>query len=521
MIPGKHYTAEDLIRAAWRRRWMIVVPMILAAIATAIWAFRQPNEYRSETTLLIVPPSGANTLVTGSGVVPLEDRLYTLRQQVVSHARLLELAESAGLYKDWDQSHSQNDVVERMRRNVDVQIVKGNPRRIDGNFFTISFVSTSPQTAALVTNRLADLFVHENTVDRQNAARSATAFIEAQLDEARIKLEPQEHKIEIYRQRYGAELPSMLSSNLESLRRTETQLQNLEDALSADRGQRLALEGLIASAQIPVAQGRSSGNARPAEVAGAAISVQLDAARNELKALELHLTPEHPDMIRAQRRVRELEERARAEGAPQSADGGVPSAAEVERRQRLQQLQGQLKGFDQQIADKERTLPRLRQTIAMYQARVDATPAREAEFAALTRDQATLQGVYQKLLASRENSGIATKLEAEQTERFQVVEPAQVPVTPFRPDRNRWVFLGALFGLGLGIGLVALLEYRDTSLRTDGDVLAALGLPVLAMIPVMRTTAQLTGRRHLRTAISALVVTLMVSVIALVWKFGL
>ena len=151
---------------------------------------------------------------------------------------------------------------------------------------------------------------------------------------------------------------------------------------------------------------------RPAEVAGAAIGVQLDAARSELKTLELHLTSEHPDVVTARRKVRELEERARAEGVPQTADGGLLSAAEIDRRQRLQELQAQMKSLEQQISDKEQSEPRLRQAIAMYQARVDATPTREAEFAGLTRDQATLQTVYQRLLASRENSGIASKLEA-------------------------------------------------------------------------------------------------------------
>ena len=343
MIPGKQYRPEDFIRAAWRRRWMILAPVVLAAIATAIWSLRQPDEYRSETTLLIVPPSGGGNLVAGPEVVPIEDRLYTIRQQVVSHDRLVDLVNSADLYSDWRRAHPQADLAERMRRDVDIAIVKGNPRRIDGNFFKIAFVSTNPQTAAMVTNRLADLLVRENGDDRKNAARAAAVFIESQLDEARSKLEAQEAKVEAFRQRYASEQPSMLQSNLETIRRTETQLQNLELALSADRGQRLALESMIAAAQIPVPKGAAAeARRRPAEVSGASIGVQLDAARSDLKALELQLTSEHPDVIRAQRRIRELEERARAEGVPQSADGGLLSAAEVERRQRLQELLAEL-----------------------------------------------------------------------------------------------------------------------------------------------------------------------------------
>jgi polysaccharide chain length determinant protein (PEP-CTERM system associated) len=495
---------------------MIVVPIILSAIGAGLWSFTQPNEYRSETTLLVTQPSGAGNLVAGTDVVPLEDRLYTIRQQVVSHDRLVELADSTGLYQDWRKAHPTGDVAERMRRDVSIEIVKGNPRRVDGNFFKIAFVSTNPQTAAMVTNRLAELFVRENAADRENAAKTTAAFIEKELGEARAKLEEQEAKIEAYREKYAQELPTTLSSNMEALRRAETQLQNIEAALSTDRGQRASLLAMIAAAKVPVAPGQAS-STRRADVNSGSIGAQLDAARNELKAFELQLTAEHPDVVRAKRRIQELEDRARAEGVPQSAEGLVLSPAEIERRERLQQLQAQLTGLDQQIADKERNIPRLRDAMAVYQARIDAMPRHEAEFTSLTRDHATFQSVYQKLLQSRESAGIATKLEAEQTERFKVIEPAKVPTSPFRPDRQQWVLLGALFGLGLGIGLAALLEYLDSSLRSDVDVHAALGMPVLAMIPVMHTAGEINGRRTLKAAVSALFAVFLVSAIALMW----
>jgi hypothetical protein len=53
--------------------------------------------------------------------------------------------------------------------------------------------------------------------------------------------------------------------------------------------------------------------------------------------------------------------------------------------------------------------------------------------------------------------------------------------------------LGSLFGLGLGLGLVAFLEFRDSSFRSQDDVTSVLALPVLAQIPIIvtvRRTAQ-------------------------------
>ena len=57
---------------------------------------------------------------------------------------------------------------------------------------------------------------------------------------------------------------------------------------------------------------------------------------------------------------------------------------------------------------------------------------------------------------------------------------------------------GAVLGLGLGAGLAALIEYRDTTVKTDDDVVTSLGLPVLAAVPVMMTTRERQRRRRRR-----------------------
>src|SRR5690242_14911484 len=118
MVPGKAYKPEDLLRAAWRRKLTILVPIILSAIGAGMYSYTQPNEYRSQTTLLVVPPSGAGNLMAGNDVIPLEQRLYSIRQQVVSHDRLVELADATGLYADWRKKHPTADVAERMRKDV-------------------------------------------------------------------------------------------------------------------------------------------------------------------------------------------------------------------------------------------------------------------------------------------------------------------------------------------------------------------------------------------------------------------
>jgi hypothetical protein len=79
--------------------------------------------------------------------------------------------------------------------------------------------------------------------------------------------------------------------------------------------------------------------------------------------------------------------------------------------------------------------------------------------------------------------------------------------------------VGAIAGLALGLGLAGLLEFLDTTLRTDDDVLTAVSLPVLAMIPLMVTSAE--KRQQLRgrwLVVASAAVAIALGTAALFWK---
>ena len=179
-----------------------------------------------------------------------------------------------------------------------------------------------------------------------------------------------------------------------------------------------------------------------------------------------------------------------------------------------------MQNIDRQIAYKEAEERRLRGVIATYQARVEAAPKRESELIELTRDYTTLQQLYTGLLAKREDSKIAANLERRQAgEQFRILDPARVPEQPFSPNRTRMNLMGAIAGLALGLGLVALLEYRDTTLRTDDDVLSTLNLPVLAVIPLLVTSVDDRRQKRRRwAAVAAAASVMVIGTAVVVWK---
>ena len=131
---------------------------------------------------------------------------------------------------------------------------------------------------------------------------------------------------------------------------------------------------------------------------------------------------------------------------------------------------------------------RLTKVAAGYQQRVEAVPTRESEMAELTRDYTTLQAAYTSLLQKKEDSQIAANLERRQIgEQFKLLDPARLPERPFSPNRQQINNFGLIGGLALGIALVVLIEFRDSSFKTDEEIFDTLALPVLAIVPVMQS----------------------------------
>jgi uncharacterized protein involved in exopolysaccharide biosynthesis len=260
-------------------------------------------------------------------------------------------------------------------------------------------------------------------------------------------------------------------------------------------------------------------------VPGGRVADQLEASRAQLRALELRLKPEHPDVVRMKRTIQDLERKSEDEAValpltPLVGRPAPPDPAAAARAARQSQLQEELQSLDRQIANNEALNKNINQRIAMYQKRVEAVPERESEMVALTRDYSTLQLIYTSLLEKNESAKVAANLERRQIgEQFKILDPARLPEKPISPNRTEVNTFGILGGLVLGLALVGLLEYRDTTVRTDDEAVLSLALPVIAMIPLMPTKAE---QRKLRRRHMALAVTVAVTVIvwagALVWK---
>jgi protein tyrosine kinase modulator len=523
VLPVRNYTPEDIVRILWYRKWILLAGMICAAAAGFGASLQIPNEYRSETLILVIPQRVPESYVHSTVTMRIEDRLRSISQEILSRSRLEKIIDEFNLYPDLQKVRPMESIVEYMRTNISVETVRDDA-------FRVSFSDGAPRTAMIVTDRLASMFIDENSRDRSVMADSTNQFLESQLEDARQRLVTHERKLEEFRRRYSGELPSQLQTNLQVIQSTENQIRALSESINRDHDRRLVLERSISDAQsgntasdllaqAGSADGSATGPVRAAD--------QLEKARAELRALELRLKPEHPDVIAKKRAVAELEDKAQEEASAASetrATGARPaSATDLLRQARARQDQIEMEKLDRQIATKEAEADQLRRAVAGYQHKVEAVPGHESELTDLMRDYDTLQKMYSSLLAKKEDSKISANLERQQvSEQFKILDRARLPERPFSPNRVRMTAIAATVGLALAIGLAAFMEYRTTALRTEDEIVRWLVLPVLAAIPLMTSAAEARRRRRLMVASLAATIVVVLGIATVSLKhFGL
>ena len=150
----------------------------------------------------------------------------------------------------------------------------------------------------------------------------------------------------------------------------------------------------------------------------------------------------------------------------------------------IRQLRMQIHQYEQLITQGTREQQRLQEQIRVLQGRVALSPQIEEKYKGLTRDYDTAQKFYEDRLANRKQAEMqVAAVQEQQGETMSLLYPASMPDSPSFPNRIMFAGGGFAGGLMIGLGLAIWLEMRDTSLRTENDVVAILDLPVLSQVP--------------------------------------
>jgi polysaccharide chain length determinant protein (PEP-CTERM system associated) len=492
------------LNLASRHRWLLLAPLCLSLIVGMVLAVRLPRIYEASTLILVQPQRVPERIVTPVVESDTENRISTLSQQILSRSNLERIIDKFKLFASGPaQNMLAEQKVNSLRDRIKVEVNRSRSSR-ENQAFTVTFRDPSPTTAMQVTNGLAALFIDESLKLRESRATGTTDFLDSELEAMRKRLEEQEELLRKYRLQNMGELPEQLESNLRNLERLNQQLNQREESLRSARVSLAALDSEMAVRRDSV----SAFPTLPGPGATARDSedrMSLAQLKDRLAGLRASYTDQHPDVMRLKARIEQLEKEQAS--APPAADPGSDGAASAGRqaanqisaeaaRQRTM-LVGAIKNLEAEIV-------RTNQEIREYQRRVEATPKREQELLTIRRDYDNIRASYSSLLNRKLEADIAVNMERKQKgEQFQVIDAARLPEMPVSPDMRKLFLMTLAAGLGIGAGLIFLLDFMDTTVRRLENLEEEIGLPVLAMVP--RIFSARDRRRHrLVTAATAL-----------------
>jgi polysaccharide chain length determinant protein (PEP-CTERM system associated) len=500
---GKQFGLGSLL-AVWSRRKWLAIPAFVGpvAVAVSLVAFL-PNTYRSTATVLVdrqqVPEAFVRSTVTSA----LETRLHTISQEVLSRARLEDLINRFGLYVELRKQAPLEDVIGRMRGDIKLELKSAELRglREATVAFTISYQGSDPALVSSVTNTLAAFYIEENTRARERQATGTADFLKAQLSETKARLDEQEQRVSGFKRRHLGELPQQMDNNLATLDRLHAQLRQNADSQTRAAERRQALSSQIAEAEsltAPTAYALGPAGGPPVPVTPADRLIQ---KKEELARLRTQFSEKYPDVVQLKAEValleRELANTKSAESKPGQIAAAIPSppASASPAAPYLLRLKEALSEAQTDLKVLKAEEGRLRESIAVYQGRVENVPRREQEFKEISRDYESTRELYGSLLKRYEEAQLAESMEQRQKgEQFRVLDSAVANLQPAAPNRVKLLLMGVAAALGLAAAVVFMAEHIDTSFHEVDDLRAFTNVPVLASIPRIVTRTDLRRR---------------------------
>lgn len=471
--PATGFGVAAYLRAVYRHRWLAVATLVLVTAPIVAWAWWQQPVYQAEVSLVIDPePSSPLPFPDAAQGQPSPDQFQT-QQELLRGTRIalrtitaLSLWEYPEFATSGQPAPSADATGVALERDAAGQVVI-DPRAapLVGAFLgrvrtgaipltrvvNVWFEARDPQLAADAANELANQFIAQDLYTRVEATRQSSEWLEARLAEQRVKVEQSEAALQRYREQPNASTVGS-SANIVTQR-----LADLNAAVTRARTERLLKEA--AYRQLEEAQVGGGLDAIPV-VASNPVVQQLRAQEGQLVREEAELSrrfgERHPEMIKVRTALEQTRQRQAAE---------VAKVAEVVRNEYEAALENEGSLTAALEGQKTATVQQGRQ---------------ELEFGRLEREVQTSRQIFDAILQQARQLGISSELK--QT-AVRVLDKAETPLLPIRPNRPMTTALGLVIGLFAAAAVVFGREYLDPRLKTPDDLRGYLRLPFLGLIP--------------------------------------
>jgi polysaccharide chain length determinant protein (PEP-CTERM system associated) len=466
---------QDYFALAKRRKFWIIFPALAIMIATAVMAWRLPNIYRCDAIILVEPQKVPASYFASTVTTGMAERISTIYQEVTSPARLKRLIDTMGLYPEIRKQESEQEAIRVMAKAINVEQVSAMGSQAAA--FRISFKDKNPAQTAQVTNQITAMFIEENLKVREEQSYGTSDFIEGELQKTAQELQEKTNELADVRQRFGQDLPEAAQFTLQEVAALRQQLHSAEQQIAQDQQQQAELQSLQATTA-PTVDLDLGSSLSPNESEAGDLQARLN-------ALKKRYGPSHPDVKKLQAQVDQAKAKEAENPPPQSA---TPAVHKIHNPV----IEAQLEQLDRDIERQKAVVAQAQGAINSRMGALQNVPAYQEKIGFVQRDYDALQARYRSLMEKKMAAETATSLEnREKSERFVILDSAQIPDKPYSPNRPLMMIGGTLLGILVGLGVALGREVTDDCVRNEREAERILGTPVLSGVPEILTPQQL------------------------------
>lgn len=464
----------QILDAAWRRRYVIVLPMLLLPFVGGVIGYLAPKQFSSHTSMLVQETAKLNPFLKDLAVsANLESRMSALKTLLHSRHILTEVAKEQGLIQPDASQREIDAVIGQLSASLQVD-------KIGKDLIQISYRSHTPEGMSQLLECVSRYFIEELLApERSSMAKSAT-FLQSHLMQSREQLEQAELALTEFRSQNADGLPELHSANVERLSRIRQRLLEKRAELAGVKQSLGGLDQQLNRTDPVIAQ----------------LEAQIVALRSQLVTLMARYTEDHSKVQAVQRSLRRLQQEREAELklsanvassqtllTPIQQDeqlSGISKTMLIVQYEAIQGAQQKLGALQEEV----RQLERMELQLAEQAATIGS---HERQLLNLQRDLRVKRSLYEDLLTRYEMAQVTGALGVfEQAERIKIIDR---PYTPSGAvNMPWWLFAVAGFfgGLILGIGLALFAELSDPTLRAAAEVETLLGVKVISRIPPLK-----------------------------------
>jgi len=480
-------TVVDVLDSIKRGKWIILAFFVIFSIGSSVYYYFQPNIYSSTAKLIYGAKqetvSFFNTGFGGSNSRALGNELEILKSRQFAEKVEMAMTDSVKINPDYKKYDLFNILANTKAPNPILGILMSNmtfssPRSLD--IITVTYFGYDPVETAIITNIISNVYIERNVNSNRTSQRTVKDFIKNQLDLRGKDLKDAENNLQQYM--VSTKVVSLSTESEDAVKKiadmeakineSKVQIGILEQQIKATEEELSRLEPDLAN--------QSFDNV----IDNFIKSLQMKIAEEEVKREQTIATsdmnnPIIKNQLETQNIIIGNYKKQLQDRITEAYKKGVPTNP-LERTKSL--VNSKVIAISAKTVEQYK-IEKFEAILKEYDKNYQTIPAKNIEFARLTRARISAEGLYLALEKRYQEALIA---EMQVVSDIKVIDAAIPSSLAVEPNRPRLIFVFSFIGLVIGLGFSILIKKLDNRIHKIEDI-ERMNLKILGQIPLEET----------------------------------